>query len=55
MSKRLAPQQTEQPDLFIVDVADVALKDAQQVMTVPFLSLSKRPRFKAHQVHEQGQ
>lgn len=47
MAKRLAPAQTDQPDLFIVDVADVALKDAQHVMTVPFLSLSKRPRFKS--------
>ena len=54
MSKRLAPQQTEQPDLFIVDVADVALKDAQQVMTVPFLSLSKRPRFKAIKYTSKG-
>lgn len=47
MSKRLPPPQIAQRDLFFVDVADVALKDAQQVMTVPFLSLSKRPRFKS--------
>jgi plasmid replication initiation protein len=47
MSKRLSPPNTEQRDLFFVDVADVAFKDAQHVMTAPFLSLSKRPRFKA--------
>ena len=46
MARRLSPPKAEQPDLFLVDVADVAIKDAQHVMTVPFLSLSKRPRFK---------
>jgi plasmid replication initiation protein len=35
-----------QGDLFIVDVADVVLKDAQHAMVLPFVSLSKRPRFK---------
>jgi plasmid replication initiation protein len=43
---RVAPPKPEQLDLFIVDIADVSIKDARHTMTAPFLSLSKRPRFK---------
>ena len=43
--KRKEPRDSEQPDLFFCDVVDVSIKDSRHAMAVPFLSLSKRPRF----------
>jgi plasmid replication initiation protein len=43
--KRKEPEETGQPDLFFCDVVDVSIKDSRHAMAVPFLSLSKRPRF----------
>ena len=43
--KRKEPEDTGQPDLFFCDVVDVSIKDNRHAMAVPFLSLSKRPRF----------
>jgi plasmid replication initiation protein len=38
-------EEIEQPDLFFCDVVDVSIKDSHHAMAVPFVSLSKRPRF----------
>ncbi len=43
--KRKEPKDSGQPDLFFCDVVDVSIKDSRHSMAVPFLSLSKRPRF----------
>jgi plasmid replication initiation protein len=43
--RRKEPEENEQPDLFFCDVVDVSIKDSRHAMALPFLSLSKRPRF----------
>jgi plasmid replication initiation protein len=43
--KRKEPRDSDQLDLFFCDVVDVSIKDSRHAMAVPFLSLSKRPRF----------
>jgi len=43
--KRKEPRESDQPGLFFCDVVDVSIKDSRHAMAVPFLSLSKRPRF----------
>jgi plasmid replication initiation protein len=43
--KRKEPKDSGQLDLFFCDVVDVSIKDSRHSMAVPFLSLSKRPRF----------
>jgi plasmid replication initiation protein len=43
--QRKEPAESGPPDLFFCDVVDVSIKDSRHAMAVPFLSLSKRPRF----------
>ncbi len=44
VAKRKAPKNDRQLELFFAPVLDLSSKDARQTMSLPFLSLSKRPR-----------
>jgi plasmid replication initiation protein len=45
MATRKAPPADPQLELFSAIFTDIAIRDTQETMEVPFLSLSKRPRF----------
>ena len=47
MPQRKPPQGDEQLDLFYAAFTDITSREARETMELPFLSLSKRPRFQA--------
>lgn len=46
MALRKAPDNEQQLELFTAMFTDIATRDAREAMELPFLSLSKKPRFK---------